>query len=232
MLCFWSASSEETFHMLTDGWVGLFWWNQWKTGVCGHVEHGTILNTKTDRRLPNIQTFCWKEKVVRPQKIFFSLLNQTRATPRQLPSFISRPVSGSFNNSSSVWLFSLGQKQTSTEKVNEIVPSGKWCPYVSLQEENHSRRGKKSVGWMLTYLLFKCFCRNWEATNVAMILLPKLSIITYCTCFVSGAKFPIKWTAPEAALYGKFTIKSDVWSFGILLTELVTKGRVPYPGGL
>lgn len=56
---------------------------------------------------------------------------------------------------------------------------------------------------------------------------------TFCvliSCFLSGAKFPIKWTAPEAALYGKFTIKSDVWSFGILLTELVTKGRVPYPG--
>ncbi|KAL0623999.1 Tyrosine-protein kinase fyna [Plecturocebus cupreus] len=47
-----------------------------------------------------------------------------------------------------------------------------------------------------------------------------------------GAKFPIKWTAPEAALYGRFTIKSDVWSFGILLTELVTKGRVPYPEGV
>jgi fyn-related kinase len=45
-----------------------------------------------------------------------------------------------------------------------------------------------------------------------------------------GTKFPIKWTAPEAALYGKFTIKSDVWSFGILLTELVTYGRIPYPG--
>ncbi|XP_077431454.1 proto-oncogene tyrosine-protein kinase Src isoform X5 [Vanacampus margaritifer] len=45
-----------------------------------------------------------------------------------------------------------------------------------------------------------------------------------------GAKFPIKWTAPEAAHYGRFTIKSDVWSFGILLTELATKGRVPYPG--
>ncbi|XP_061416289.1 tyrosine-protein kinase Fyn-like isoform X1 [Lethenteron reissneri] len=45
-----------------------------------------------------------------------------------------------------------------------------------------------------------------------------------------GAKFPIKWTAPEAAMFGRFTIKSDVWSFGILLTELVTKGRVPYPG--
>lgn len=45
-----------------------------------------------------------------------------------------------------------------------------------------------------------------------------------------NTKFPIKWTAPEAALERKFSIKSDVWSFGILLYELVTFGRVPYPG--
>ena len=45
-----------------------------------------------------------------------------------------------------------------------------------------------------------------------------------------GARFPIKWTAPEAANYSKFSIKSDVWSFGILLTECVTYGRIPYPG--
>ena len=43
-------------------------------------------------------------------------------------------------------------------------------------------------------------------------------------------RFPIKWTAPEAANYSRFSIKSDVWSFGILLTELVTYGRIPYPG--
>ncbi|XP_071965860.1 tyrosine-protein kinase Fyn-like [Antedon mediterranea] len=43
-----------------------------------------------------------------------------------------------------------------------------------------------------------------------------------------GAHFPIRWTAPEAFMFGRFTIKSDVWSFGILLTELVTHGRKPY----
>lgn len=45
-----------------------------------------------------------------------------------------------------------------------------------------------------------------------------------------GARFPIKWTAPEAANYNRFTIKSDVWSFGILISEIVTYGRVPYSG--
>ena len=46
----------------------------------------------------------------------------------------------------------------------------------------------------------------------------------------TGELYPVKWTAPEAAMYGRFTIKSDVWSFGILLYELITYGRFPYPG--
>ena len=46
----------------------------------------------------------------------------------------------------------------------------------------------------------------------------------------ADAKFPIKWTAPEAAFTRKFSTKSDVWSFGVLLYEMITFGRIPYPG--
>ena len=45
-----------------------------------------------------------------------------------------------------------------------------------------------------------------------------------------GIKLPIKWTALEVILYSYFTIKSNVWSFGIVMYELVTHGRLPYSG--
>lgn len=45
-----------------------------------------------------------------------------------------------------------------------------------------------------------------------------------------GSRFPLKWTAPEAFGYNQFSTKSDVWSFGILLAEIVTYGQPPYAG--
>lgn len=43
-------------------------------------------------------------------------------------------------------------------------------------------------------------------------------------------KIPYKWTAPEAIEHGRFSNKSDVWSFGVLLHEIYSHGANPYPG--
>ncbi|CAG01742.1 unnamed protein product, partial [Tetraodon nigroviridis] len=48
---------------------------------------------------------------------------------------------------------------------------------------------------------------------------------TYTT---SGGKIPIRWTAPEAIAYRKFASASDVWSFGIVMWEVMAFGERPY----
>jgi len=46
----------------------------------------------------------------------------------------------------------------------------------------------------------------------------------------SGGTFPVKWSAPEVLQYERYSTKSDVWSFGVVLWELTERGKVPYYG--
>ena len=41
---------------------------------------------------------------------------------------------------------------------------------------------------------------------------------------------PVRWMPPESLLYGRFTIKSDVWSYGVLMWEVFTFATQPYCG--
>uniref|UniRef100_A0AAX7ULH0 Tyrosine-protein kinase n=1 Tax=Astatotilapia calliptera TaxID=8154 RepID=A0AAX7ULH0_ASTCA len=44
----------------------------------------------------------------------------------------------------------------------------------------------------------------------------------------SGAKFPVKWSPPEVFNFCKYSSKSDVWSYGVLMWEVFTEGRMPF----
>jgi len=58
--------------------------------------------------------------------------------------------------------------------------------------------------------------RNLDSDNIYMLK---------CT-----NRLPIRWMAPESIVDGDYTKESDVWSFGILLFEIVSLGALPYEG--
>ena len=43
-----------------------------------------------------------------------------------------------------------------------------------------------------------------------------------------GGKIPVKWTAPEALHYKKYSTASDVWSFGMVMYEIWSLGMKPF----
>ncbi|XP_025754729.1 ephrin type-B receptor 3b isoform X2 [Oreochromis niloticus] len=53
-------------------------------------------------------------------------------------------------------------------------------------------------------------------------------MLTYSFAYPQGGKIPIRWTAPEAIAYRKFTSASDVWSYGIVMWEVMSYGERPY----
>lgn len=61
---------------------------------------------------------------------------------------------------------------------------------------------------------------------------PWLNLLITSTVYEASnmKEIPVKWTAPEALNYFKYTTLSDIWSFGILLWETFSYGNSPYPG--
>ncbi len=52
------------------------------------------------------------------------------------------------------------------------------------------------------------------------------SHVTWVTFAVCQVRLPVKWMAPESTFQGIYTIKSDVWAYGILLWEIFSLGSL------
>lgn len=69
--------------------------------------------------------------------------------------------------------------------------------------------------------------RDTQGSIAARTTAPGL-IDLFSIVYVQGGKIPVRWTAPEAIAFRKFTSASDVWSMGIVCWEVMSYGERPY----
>ncbi|XP_041973676.1 tyrosine-protein kinase transmembrane receptor Ror-like isoform X2 [Aricia agestis] len=53
-----------------------------------------------------------------------------------------------------------------------------------------------------------------------------------CDYYKMGGErpMPVRWMSPESIVYGRFTHESDVWSYGVVLWEIYSRGKQPFYG--
>uniref|UniRef100_A0A8C1PSB9 Tyrosine-protein kinase n=1 Tax=Cyprinus carpio TaxID=7962 RepID=A0A8C1PSB9_CYPCA len=127
--------------------------------------------------------------------------------------------------------------------IMELVQGGDFLTF--LRTEGHNLKTKmlikmaENVASGMAYLESKkCIHRDLAARNC---LVGEESVVKISDFGMSrqeqdgvysaagGMKqIPVKWTAPEALNYGRYTTESDVWSFGVLLWETFSRGVTPY----
>uniref|UniRef100_A0A8C4EH74 Tyrosine-protein kinase n=1 Tax=Dicentrarchus labrax TaxID=13489 RepID=A0A8C4EH74_DICLA len=127
--------------------------------------------------------------------------------------------------------------------IMELIQGGDFLSF--LRHESHNLAPKvlvkmtENVASGMEYLESKkCIHRDLAARNclVAENNLVKISDFGMSRQQEDGVystegglrQIPVKWTAPEALNYGRYTTESDVWSFGVLLWETFSMGMTPY----
>lgn len=127
--------------------------------------------------------------------------------------------------------------------VMELVPGGSLLTFLRTRAASLSSRSllamcRDAAGGMRYLESKNCIHRDLAARNclVGDDNIVKISDFGMSReeeeYIVSGGmkQIPIKWTAPEALNFGKYTSLCDVWSYGVLMWEIFSKGDTPYAG--
>ncbi|XP_030609501.1 tyrosine-protein kinase Tec isoform X2 [Archocentrus centrarchus] len=141
-----------------------------------------------------------------------------------------------------VQLYGVCSQQQSIYIVTEFMEQG--CLLNFLRQ----RRGSFNQGYLLSMCLDVCegmghleangfihrdlAARNCLVNDSLVVKVSDFGMARYVLddqyTSSSGAKFPVKWSPPEVFNFCKYSSKSDVWSYGVLMWEVFTEGRMPF----
>lgn len=128
-------------------------------------------------------------------------------------------VSESLANGSLLYFLREGAGQciSFTQKVDLAVQVACGMDYLQSQLCIHRYLSAKNV-----------FLSEKNVAKIANFRYAKMLLGESCVLKLPVEQFHFRWSSPEVLKSGIFSLKSEIWSFGILLTEIVTNGKLPY----
>ncbi|VDP31331.1 unnamed protein product [Schistosoma margrebowiei] len=117
--------------------------------------------------------------------------------------------------------------------ISELMENGSLKQYMQNKTIRHL---EMLPSWMVHLEEQHYVHRDLRASNILVDSKNRLKVadfgLTNTLERLVKTKYPVRWTAPEGILKQAYSTKSDVWSFGILVHEILTFCELPYKGWL